>query len=239
MTAHLSPGVVRGLRLVTIGIGLSSGLLASRADAQQCAPAPIPQLTASTHGGQAAGVPRTIGDPLVITNPRIEIFRATPDPEPEELGSRRTWSLHPMAPFVRLEVMTINGDRSSCVARRLHGWDALQFELVEHGHMVFEDFVVYRDEGQDEAHRAVVVRSRHHDLKFKRDDEDGTKRIRASDDDLHIAQIRYGDDFICVANSGQPEEGPCERKGMLPEKLVVRLCTNDACTAPALTADAR
>ena len=90
MTAHLSPGVVRGLRLVTIGIGLLSGLLASRADAQQCAPAPIPQLAASTHGGQAAGVPRTLGDPLVITNPRIEIFRATPDPEPEELGSSQS-----------------------------------------------------------------------------------------------------------------------------------------------------
>jgi hypothetical protein len=77
----------------------------------------------------------------------------------------------------------------------------------------------------------VIVESRHRDLKFKREDEDATKRIRASDGDLHIAQIRYGDDFICVANSGQPEEGPCERKGILPEKLLVRLCTNDSCTA--------
>ena len=97
--------------------------------------------------------------------------------------------------------------------------------------MAFEDFIVYRDPGPDEAQRAVIVESRHRDLKFKRDDEDSTKRIRANDDDLHIAQIRYGDHFICVANSGQPEEGPCERKGMPPEKLLVRLCTNDSCTA--------
>jgi hypothetical protein len=231
MTVHLSPGVLHGLRLATLGIGLaSSGLMAGRADAQQCAPAPMPTASAAAPSGQTA-VPATPGDPLVITNSRIEIFRVTPEPEPERLGDSRKWSLHPMAPFVRLEVMTINGDTSSCVARRLHGWDTLQFELTEHGHMAFEDFIVYRDEGPDEAQRAVIVESRHRDLKFKRDDEDSTKRIKASDDDLRIVQIRYGDDFICVANSGKPEEGPCERKGTLPEKLLVRLCTNDSCTA--------
>ncbi|HVQ22112.1 MAG TPA: hypothetical protein VMT36_02470 [Candidatus Saccharimonadia bacterium] len=231
MTVPLSPSVLHGLRLVTLGVGLaSSGLLAGRADAQPCAPAPMPVATAATPSGQTA-VPRTPGDPLVIVNPRIEIFRMTPDPEPEQLGNSRRWSLHPMAPFVRLEVMTINGDTSSCVARRLRGWDTLQFELVEHGHMAFEDFIIYRDEGPDEAQRAVVVESRHRDLKFKRDDEDSTKRIKASDGDLRIAQIRYGDDFICVANSGHPEDGPCERRGMMPEKVLVRLCTNDSCTA--------
>ena len=44
MTVHLSPSVLHGLRLVTIGFGLaSSGLLAGPAHAQQCAPAPMPQ----------------------------------------------------------------------------------------------------------------------------------------------------------------------------------------------------
>ena len=50
-----------------------------------------------------------------------------------------------MAPFVRLEVMTINGDKSSCVSRRLTGWDTLLFELRDDDDMAFEDFVVYRD----------------------------------------------------------------------------------------------
>ena len=232
MTVHLSPSVLHGLRVVAIGFGLaSSGLLAGPAHAQQCAPAPMPAASTSAQSGQTA-VPRTVGDPLVIANPGIEIFRVTPDPEPEQQGdNERRWSLHPMAPFVRLEVMTINGDASSCVARRITGSDTLQFELVEDGHMAFEDFIIYRDPGPDEAQRAVIVESRHRDLKFKREDEDSTKRIRANDDDLHIVQIRYGDQFICVANSGKPEEGPCESKAMPPEKLLVRLCTNDACTA--------
>ena len=232
MTVHLSPSVLHGLRLVTIGFGLaSSGLLAAPAHAQQCAPAPLPPSSTSAPSGQTAG-PRTPGDPLVIANPRIEIFRVTPDPEPEQQGdNERRWSLHPMAPFVRLEVMTINGDQSSCVARRLTGSDTLQFELRDDEDMAFEDFIVYRDPAPEGAARAVIVESRHRDLKFKREDEDATRRIRANDDDLHIVQIHYGDHFICVANSGQPEDGPCERKAMPPEKLLVRLCTNDSCTA--------
>ena len=99
------------------------------------------------------------------------------------------------------------------MARRLTGWDTLQFELRDDEDMAFEDFVVYRDPVPEGAASAVIVESRHRDLKFKRDDEDATTRIRANDDDLHIVQIHYGDHFICVANSGQPEEGPCERKG--------------------------
>ena len=69
MTAHLSPSVRHGLRLVTIGFGLaSSGLLAGPAHAQQCAPAPMPQASTSAQSGQTAG-PRTPGDPLVIATP--------------------------------------------------------------------------------------------------------------------------------------------------------------------------
>ena len=232
MTGHLSPCDLHGLRLVTIGFGLAStGLLAVPAQAQPCAPAPFPTTSAAAPSGQTAAA-RTLGDPLLIVGPRIEVFRATPDPEPEQQGdNHRRWSLHPMAPFVRMEVMTINGDKSSCVARRLTGWDTLLFELRDDDDMAFEDFVVYRDAVPEGAASAVIVESRHRDLKFKRDDEDATTRIRANDDDLYISQIHYGDHFICVANSGQPEEGPCERKAMPPEKLLVRLCTNDTCTA--------
>ena len=211
------------------GVERSAG---GQADAQQCAPAPMPAASTSAQSGQTA-VPRTVGDPLVIANPGIEVFRVTPETEPEQQGdNERKWSLHPMAPFVRLEVMTINGDASSCVARRITGSDTLQFELVEDGHMAFEDFIIYRDPGPDEAQRAVIVSRVTVDLKFKREDEG----LRPSGSGPTTTTCTSSKSATATSSSASPTREsarrapasarPCRRRSSL-----VRLCTNDACTA--------
>ena len=109
--------------------------------------------------------------------------------------------------------MTINGDPSSCVARRLTGWDTLLFELRDDDDMAFEDFVVYRDPVPEGAASAVIVESRHRDLKFKRDDEDATTRIRANDDDLHIVADPLRRPLHLRRQLGTARGGPLRAQG--------------------------
>jgi hypothetical protein len=110
MTVHLSPGVLHGLRLATLGIGGHERSLPVRADAQPCAPAPMPQALDRRAVGTDG---RSHGRRSWSSSTRIRIFRVTPA---DRSGNSRKWSLHPMAPFVRLEVMTISTTTSSCVA---------------------------------------------------------------------------------------------------------------------------
>lgn len=220
MNAHASPPAARRPRLVTLTCGmLLGGCLAASAQSQQRpAQQPAPQPTSP--------ILTSHDDPVVIDNPKIEIARkATTAGPKEESQDGKRWSIDKIGAFYRMEVKT--NDMTTPKVVSLAGLTAVQLDLVENNALADAHFVVSQ-ERIDEQHWKVFVQA-FNDLTFEKDHPQTPRKIRDKLDKLHVGQIRYGSKFVCLAETGEPKDGPCASWARTPTKTEIKLCSNDKC----------
>ena len=207
MTAHVSPGVARRLRLLSLGCGLAMPLIAAAACSQNTAPQKV----------------RSHDDPVVIDNSKIKIHRWDPKRHDDTKQSGKKWSLAEMDDFTQIVVMTVDDNNvRHTVGESLSKSESFKIYTAGNANPAF----TLGWEAFGAAKHAVVTEG---DVAFEHDNGNKKRLAQKGGADLHIVKIEFGNTSICVADDQRPKVNSCDTTPKTPKELHVMICSNEGC----------
>jgi hypothetical protein len=164
-------------------------------------------------------------DPIVVDNPGISVGRANGRSILQE-GDHR-WSLGDMDGFHKLVVTTRSNGATATVQKPLFGHNTVRFALVAYAQPAQASFSLLLAPGGQQHDQVIVETQR--DLRFEIDDPQSPAKLADRGEVLHIGQIQIGSSYVCIADTGRPQDGRCQNWQKLPDAVQILVCANDSC----------
>ena len=167
-------------------------------------------------------------DPIVVDNEHIEVSRETRKGDAVRIGSDKTWALDEMDKFTHIKVWARSKGNQEKEIGPIAGQDPtapFELDVMEDNGAPPTGVLAISQIALGGLHKHGVVASLHNDLEFMSEN----KGIKDKKDKLHVAQIRFGSQRICLAETGLPVESACGAWKNLPKKVRIELCANVQC----------